>query len=131
MADWNNDSRKDVVVGSLDGKIRLYLNEGTDAAPDFLTEAYVQEGGTDLAVPSSRSSPFVLDLDGDGNKDLLTGNTNGEVLFYGNTGTDADPAFSGYSCNSQYPVVSSIVSVFFSPGHSINFHCNVALCSSF
>jgi hypothetical protein len=38
-----------------------------------------------------------MDLDGDGNKDLLTGNTNGELLFYKNVGTDATPTFSGYS----------------------------------
>jgi hypothetical protein len=53
--------------------------------------------GSYLFVPSSRSSPDVLDLDGDGKKDLLTGNTNGQLLLYINTGTDSDPFFSGYS----------------------------------
>jgi hypothetical protein len=38
-----------------------------------------------------------MDLDGDGNKDLLTGNTDGQLLFYANVGTDAEPAFDDYS----------------------------------
>ena len=33
----------------------------------------------------------------DGRKDLLRGNTNGQLLFYRNVGTDAAPSFSGYS----------------------------------
>jgi hypothetical protein len=39
----------------------------------------------------------ILDLDGDGKKDLLTGNRPGQLLFYSNVGTDEAPAFSGYS----------------------------------
>lgn len=96
VVDWNNDGKKDLVVGALDGKIHIFINEGTDTAPDFRVEAFAQENSSTLVVPSSRSSPDILDLDGDGNKDLLTGNTNGELLFYTNVATDAAPAFSGY-----------------------------------
>jgi len=38
-----------------------------------------------------------MDLDGDGNKDLLSGNTDGMILFYKNTGTNSLPMFAGYS----------------------------------
>jgi hypothetical protein len=81
----------------LDGKMHLFINEGTDTAPDFLAQTFAQEDDLDLVVPSSRSSPDVLDLDSDGKKDLLTGNTNGQLLLYINTSTDSDPLFSGYS----------------------------------
>lgn len=97
VADWNEDGRKDVVAGGLDGKIHVFLNEGTDDAPDFLVQSFAQEGGSDLLVPSARSSPHVLDFDHDGRKDLLTGNTNGQLLFYANVGTDEAPVFSGYT----------------------------------
>lgn len=97
VVDWNNDGNKDLVVGALDGRIHLFLNEGTHVAPDFRSETFVQEDGADLVVPNSRSSPVILDLDRDGKKDLLIGETNGQLLFYGNKGTDAAPAFSGYS----------------------------------
>jgi hypothetical protein len=37
-----------------------------------------------------------MDLDADGKKDLLTGDTEGRLLFYANVGTDTAPSFSGY-----------------------------------
>ena len=97
VVDWNNDDNKDLAVGAWDGKIHLYLNEGTHLAPEFRSETFAQEDGTDLAILTYRSAPVILDLDGDGNKDILTGDTNGQILFYSNTGSDAAPAFSGYS----------------------------------
>lgn len=95
-ADWNADGRKDLVVGSYDGKIHIFINEGTDSAPDFWAETFAQEDGADLSVPGGRSSPAICDVDADGNKDLITGNTQGQLLHYRNVGTDVAPAFSGY-----------------------------------
>ncbi len=94
VVDWNNDGRKDLVVGALNGRAYLYVNEGTDAAPDFRREQFVSQRGGDLTVPSLRASPHVLDLTGDGKKDLLVGNTNGELLLYANVGDDHAPAFT-------------------------------------
>jgi hypothetical protein len=94
--DWNGDGRRDLVVGAVDGKVRVYVNEGTDSEPDFRTVLFAQENGADLVVPTGRSSPCLRDLDGDGKKDLLAGNTEGQLLFYHNVGTDLAPAFSGY-----------------------------------
>ncbi len=96
VADWNSDGKKDLVVGSLSGNIHVFINEGTDEAPDFRVELLAQEDGEDLVVSQIRSSPAVMDLDDDGRKDLLTGNTEGELLLYPNVATDEEPAFSGY-----------------------------------
>jgi len=95
VVDWNSDGKKDLVVGALDGRIHIFVNEGTDSAPDFLAQTFAQGGGFDLVVPSSRSSPHVRDVDGDGKKDLISGNTNGQLVEYLNVGSDADPSFSG------------------------------------
>ncbi|MHC4146082.1 MAG: FG-GAP repeat domain-containing protein [Planctomycetota bacterium] len=95
VVDWDNDGKKDLVVGALDGEMHLFINEGTDTSPDFVVETLIQEDGSALLVPSARSSPMILDLNGDGTKDILTGNTDGELLFYPNVGTDAEPLFSG------------------------------------
>ncbi|KKL98418.1 hypothetical protein LCGC14_1824630, partial [marine sediment metagenome] len=38
----------------------------------------------------------IYDIDGDGRKDLLMGNTAGELLFYAHVGTDPIPAFHGF-----------------------------------
>jgi len=96
VVDWDNDGIKDLVIGAYDGKIRILINEGSDESPDFHAVMFVQSGGSSLTVPSNRSSPAVVDVDRDGKKDLLTGNTSGELLLYLNTGTDAAPTFSGY-----------------------------------
>ncbi len=95
VVDWNSDGRKDLAIGAYDGKVHIYLNEGTDTAPDFVSETFAQQNGADLIVYSGRGSPWIGDLDGDGKKDLLTGNTFGELRFYHNVGTDEAPSFTG------------------------------------
>jgi hypothetical protein len=97
VVDWDSDGLKDLVVGALDGRIHVYINEGTASEPDFLTETYVQADGSDLVVPTGRASPMIMDLDGDGLKDVLTGNTEGQLVFYSNVGTNEAPIFSGYT----------------------------------
>jgi len=60
-------------------------------------EIFAQEDGGDLIIPDppvGRSSPQVRDLNGDGKKDLLVGNTYGQLIFYPNIGTETAPAFS-------------------------------------
>jgi hypothetical protein len=104
VVDWNNDGKKDLVVGALDGKIHLFINEGTDAVPDFRVQTFAQANGSNLLVSAGRSSPDVLDLDGDGKKDILTGDTNGQLFFYSNTGTDSEPNFAGYEFVESYGV---------------------------
>jgi len=97
------------VIGGLSGKLLVYLNEGTDAEPDFLTSFAVQDGAGDLIVPSTRSSPDVLDFDHDGKKDVVSGNTNGQVVFYSNVGTDEAPTFSGYELVEADSVVIDLL----------------------
>lgn len=105
VVDWNSDGKKDMVIGAYDGRIHLFINEGTDTEQNFIVQTYAQEDGSNLDVLSDRSSPAVLDLDDDGKKDLLAGNTNGQLLFYSNVGTDVNPSFSGYSLVEANDVV--------------------------
>ncbi len=94
IADWNNDGKWDLVFGNLEGSVRVYVNEGTPTAPDFRMSATIWSAGSPLVVPSGRSSPVVVDLDEDGKKDLLVGNTNGQLYFYANTNSDGAPGFA-------------------------------------
>lgn len=101
--DWDNDGMKDLVVGGLDGRIHIYINCGCSGGvpPAFYDSPvegiFAEETGFDLIVPSLRSSPHIMDLDGDGKKDILTGDTNGQLLFYRNLGSDGEPDFGSYS----------------------------------
>jgi len=95
VVDWNEDGLLDLVIGSETGTIQLYLNGGTPTAHSFNTFSLLQSGGVDISW--YRCCPQVFDLDGDGRKDLIVGENNGKIAFYPNTGTNATPAFSGYS----------------------------------
>jgi len=81
----------------MDGKVRVMLDQATTGWPDFREVEFLLDDGNELFVPSGRSSVAVADLDGDGRKDLVAGNTDGELLLYGNVGTDALPEFEGYT----------------------------------
>jgi hypothetical protein len=103
MVHWNDDGMLDIVSGGLDGLIHVYYNCGCGSSvpPHFYFSspvgAFAQDNGSDLQVLNGRSSPVFMDLDGDGKKDLLTGNTDGMIFFYKNIGSDSLPLFSGYS----------------------------------
>jgi large repetitive protein len=102
MVDWNNDGLLDLVSGGLDGRMHIYLNCGCGrGSPAFnyssKTGIFAQENGKDLLLSAQRTSPAIMDFDGDGKKDIITGCTDGLLLFYKNIGTDAEPSFSDFS----------------------------------
>lgn len=96
MVDWNMDGRQDLLVGALDGKLRVYLDTAVTGPPVLDAALVIQENGADLVVPGGRSSPAMADCDFDGCRDLLVGNTNGNLLLYTNVGSDSAPSFSGF-----------------------------------
>jgi hypothetical protein len=56
VVDWNGDGLKDLIVGQFYdqsgnnyGKIRVYLNQGTDSDPIFNSWFYMQADGSDIA----------------------------------------------------------------------------------
>jgi len=96
IVDWNNDDRYDLVLGDLDGNVHVLLNEADSGAPDFRSQTTVVDAAAGLGIPSGRSSVAVVDLNGDGRKDLVSGNTEGQLLFYPNAGNDAEPQLPFY-----------------------------------
>lgn len=52
--DLNGDGKKDLLVGQFDGgKLRVYLNIGTDKSPKFGKFTYLQIAGKPASVPPS------------------------------------------------------------------------------
>lgn len=93
VADWNNDGRKDLLVGQSDGSVKLFVNTGLEEAPAFALGVDVQTINGALAA-GNNAAPAVVDYNGDGAKDLLVGNASGQVLVFMNQGTDAAPLLS-------------------------------------
>ena len=52
---WNGDSLPDLIVGQGDGsspgKVRVYLNSGTNGSPVFQGYSFAQSSGADLSLP--------------------------------------------------------------------------------
>lgn len=92
--DWNLDGRNDLLCGAGDGTVQLFIDAAASGEPQLAAPVMLQQGGADLVVPGARSSPDYADFDGDGDRDLLMGNTYGMLLLYQNLGTDSAPIFA-------------------------------------
>ena len=88
--DLDGDSDLDLIVGKYDGKLSYFRNDGDPQHPDLVlvSENY---GGIDIG---NNSNPEFADIDGDGDRDLFIGEYNGNLNFYRNTGTVANPVFT-------------------------------------
>jgi hypothetical protein len=102
VADWDNDGDKDLLVGCATGTLGLYINTGTDEAPEFTLEQFVAADGSQLVVPSGHSVPIVTDWDSDGLSDLLVGSQEGLVYLYLNAGSESNPALQSQGAVTYY-----------------------------
>lgn len=100
--DYNADGLMDIVIGNrgyYDGgvfisKLALYENTGTASLPEFtlITRDYANISGVDI----HNLAPAFGDLDGDGDQDMLIGDSEGDLRYFNNSGGPGEPAiFTG------------------------------------
>ncbi|MGH7138536.1 MAG: FG-GAP repeat domain-containing protein, partial [Pirellulales bacterium] len=77
--DWDGDGHLDLVAGNFSGTFYWFHGEGEGKfgpKPEAITA-----GNEPLRVEGHHSDPFVIDLDGDGDLDLLSGSASGGVQW--------------------------------------------------
>src|SRR5262249_40197489 len=73
--DWNGDGHLDLVVGNFPGTFSLFKGRGKG---EFLpVPEAIMTGDQPLSLQGHHSDPFVVDWDGDGDLDLLSGSSEG------------------------------------------------------
>jgi len=78
--DWDGDGRLDLIVGNFSGTFYWFKGEGKGKfrpKPEPLKTA----GGEVLKIEGNHSDPFVIDWDGDGDLDILSGSSSGGVMW--------------------------------------------------
>lgn len=87
--DWDGDGKLDLVVGTFAGTFYWFKGEGKgkfQPKPEI-----IKAGGQPLRIQGYHSDPFVIDWDGDGDLDILSGSSNGGVQWAENRAAKGKP----------------------------------------
>ncbi|GIW99291.1 MAG: hypothetical protein KatS3mg111_2624 [Pirellulaceae bacterium] len=85
--DWDGDGDADIICGDEDGRVAWLENLGycVDRLPQFADPIYLQQRGRWLKF-GALVTPVGVDWDGDGDEDLVCGNTAGNIAVFENLG---------------------------------------------
>ena len=83
--DWDRDGDFDWIVGDEDGRVAFIENTGhlVDRLPQFEPPRYFQQEA-DEVQSGALATPVGFDWDGDGDIDIVSGNTSGYIEFFEN-----------------------------------------------
>ena len=89
LGDLDLDGDQDMLIGSADGSVHYYENVGTDQEWEF------KEKSDDYLKTKhlKNVSPLLVDLDQDGDLDLIVGTGDGQLFYFMNYGTNEQADF--------------------------------------
>ncbi|NJO16694.1 MAG: VCBS repeat-containing protein [Thioploca sp.] len=109
FADLDSDGDWDIIIGYRDGSVHYYENIGNANQPQF---QFNNEDWDDITMDSgllykienkplmavgSEASPSFIDLDNDGDQDIVIGSADGTFHYYQNVGDINQPQFECYT----------------------------------
>lgn len=97
FADYDNDGDLDFISGDGYGDFFYYENIGTTTAPNFIFPLSNPDGLSNLAGLYSFAT--LVDLDNDGDFDVMAGDKPGDFYYFQNTGTASAAAFAAPTTN--------------------------------
>ena len=93
FTDLDGDGDPDLIVGKRFGTVDYYENTGTVTSPDF-TQRTGATNPFNAVDAGTVIAPIIVDLDADGDPDLVVVVENGVILYFENTGTVTRPGFT-------------------------------------
>ncbi|MFT5492285.1 MAG: hypothetical protein ACI8V5_002660 [Limisphaerales bacterium] len=93
--DWDKDGDLDLICGDEDGRVAFIENTGEfeQGVPSFKRPVYFQQQAKEMKF-GALATPFGVDWDGDGDEDIICGNTAGYVAFFENLDGAKKPKFA-------------------------------------
>ena len=89
FGDLDDDGDQDMIVGDSNGNIHLLNNIYFNSTSNFYIDA-IEYFDIDVG---SFASPFLIDLDRDGDLDLIIGSRQGQIFHYNNEGSPSEANF--------------------------------------
>ncbi|NYT26573.1 MAG: VCBS repeat-containing protein [Candidatus Thiodubiliella endoseptemdiera] len=100
LADIDSDGDLDLVVGENNGTLKYYQNTSTTSNPTYEAKTGDSNPFNGIDV-GGYSTPNLADIDGDGDLDLVMGESNGTLKYYQNTGTTSNPTYEAKTGDSN------------------------------
>lgn len=91
FTDLDGDLDADLVYGTSDGTLFCWMNTGTPQTPQF---SYAPQWFRVVRISGGASTAALADMDGDGDRDLVSGDWLGGIQYFRNDGNPTRPVFT-------------------------------------
>lgn len=93
--DWDHDGDIDIIAGQEDGRVMFIEHSGKtiDGVPQFSAPKFFKQQAKEVKF-GALATPVGFDWDGDGDDDIICGNTAGQIGFIENLNGAANPKWA-------------------------------------